>query len=63
VQDWDEEANEDEAAIEEELISIQQEIERLQQEQESIVRRQAVAQCAEARRQHINREQTRLIEL
>jgi hypothetical protein len=40
VQDWDEEAEEDEvAAEEEELIRVQQEIERLRQEQESIMRR------------------------
>jgi hypothetical protein len=39
-QDWDEEAEEDEAAAEEEdLIRVQQEIERLWQEQESIMRR------------------------
>jgi hypothetical protein len=63
VQDWDEEAYKDEAAKEEELIRVQQEIERLRQEQESITRRQAAAQCAEARRQHINRERARLVEL
>jgi hypothetical protein len=57
VQDWDEEAEEDEAATEEEeLIRVQQEIERLRQEQESIMRRQAIAQRAKAHRQHINRE-------
>jgi hypothetical protein len=61
VQDWDEEVEEDEAATEEqELIWVQQEIERLWQEQESIMRRKAIAQCAKARRQHINRERARL---
>jgi hypothetical protein len=40
VQDWDEEAKEDEAAMEEEeLVRVQQEIERLRQEQETIMRR------------------------
>jgi hypothetical protein len=63
VQDWDEEAYEDEAAEEEVLIRIQQEIKRLRQEQESIMKRQAVAQRAEARMQHINRERARLVEL
>jgi hypothetical protein len=59
VKDWDEEEEGDEAATEEEeLIRVQQEIERLRQEQESIMRRHAIAQCAEARRQHINIEQT-----
>jgi hypothetical protein len=44
VQNWDEEAYEDEAAEdEEELIRVQQKIGRLRQEQESIMRRQAVA--------------------
>jgi hypothetical protein len=33
VQDWDEEADKDEAAKEEELIRVQQKIERLRQEQ------------------------------
>jgi hypothetical protein len=38
INDWDEEAKEDEAAVEEEeLARVQQEIERLQQEQESIL--------------------------
>jgi hypothetical protein len=41
----------------------QQEIERLYQEQESIMRRQGDAQHAEAQRQHINRERTRLAKL
>jgi hypothetical protein len=63
VQDWDAEAEEDKAATEEELVRFQQEIERLQQEQESIMRRQVIAQCAKARRQHINREWERLSEL
>jgi hypothetical protein len=57
VQDWGEEAEEDEVIVEEEeLIRVQQEIERLRQEQEIITRRQTIAQCVEARRQHINRE-------
>jgi hypothetical protein len=39
VQDWDEEAEEIEAAVEEEeLIKIYQEVERLRQEQEFIMR-------------------------
>jgi hypothetical protein len=64
VQDWNVESQEDEAAADEEqLIRVQQEIERLRQEQESIMRRQAIAQCAEAHRQHINRERTGLTEL
>jgi hypothetical protein len=63
MQYWDEEAKEDEATTEEEPIRVQQEIERLRQEQESIMRRQAIAQHAEARMPHINREQARLIEL
>jgi hypothetical protein len=64
VQDWDEEAEEDEAiAEEEELIRVQQEIERLQYEQESIMRRQAIAQHVEACRQHINKGRARLTEL
>jgi hypothetical protein len=44
IHDWDEEAEEDEAAAEEEeeeLARVQQEIERIRQEQESILRRQA----------------------
>jgi hypothetical protein len=45
VQDWDEEAYEDEVVEEEEeFIRVQQEIKRLCQEQESIMRRQASAQ-------------------
>jgi hypothetical protein len=64
VQDWDEESEEDKAAAEEEeLIRVQQEIESLRQEQKSIMRRQAIAQRTEAHRQHINREQARLVEL
>jgi hypothetical protein len=63
MQDWDEEAEEDEAIAEEELIRVQQEIERLRQEQESIMRRQAIMQHANAHRQHINRERVRLTEL
>jgi hypothetical protein len=51
VQDWDEEAEQDKAtAEEEELARVQQEIERIQQEQESTMRRQAIAQHAEAHR-------------
>jgi hypothetical protein len=47
VQDWDEEAYEDEVVEEEEeFIRVQQEIKRLCQEQESIMRRQAAAQWA-----------------
>jgi hypothetical protein len=61
VQNWDEEAEEIKAAAkEEELVRVQQEIERLQQEQESIMRHQVIAQCAEARWQHINRERASL---
>jgi hypothetical protein len=49
VQDWDEGAYEDEAtANEDDLLRVKQEIERLRQEQESIMRRLAIAQCAEA---------------
>jgi hypothetical protein len=48
---------------EEELIRIQQKIKRLCQDQESIMRRQAAAQRAKARRKHINRERARLTEL
>jgi hypothetical protein len=45
IYDWDEEAEEDEAAVEEEeLVRIKQEIVRLWQEQEYILRRQAAAQ-------------------
>jgi hypothetical protein len=51
IDDWDKEAEEDEAAAEEEeLARVQQEIEGLQQEQESGLRRQAVVQCTKARR-------------
>jgi hypothetical protein len=57
IHDWDEEAEEDEAAAkEEELARVQQEIENLRQEQESILRRQPTAQRAEAQMQNINRE-------
>jgi hypothetical protein len=64
VHDWDEEAEEEEAAVEEEkLARVQQQIEMLWQEQESIMRRQATVQRAEAHRQHINREWVRLTEL
>jgi hypothetical protein len=63
VQDWDEEAEEDKAAMEEELTRVQKEIEWLWQEQETIMRRQAIAQRTEAHRQHINRECVRLVEL
>jgi hypothetical protein len=64
VQDWDEEAEKIKAAAEEEeLIKVQHEIEMLRQEQESIMRHQAVAQCVEAWRHHINSERARLTEL
>jgi transposase-like protein len=64
IHDWDEEAEEDEStAEEEELARVQQEIERLRQEQESILRRQAASHRAEVRKQNINRERARLIEL
>jgi tRNA C32,U32 (ribose-2'-O)-methylase TrmJ len=63
LQDWEEEAFEDETAKKEELFRVQQEIERLHQEQEFIMRRQAEVQCAETRRKHINRERARLVEL
>jgi hypothetical protein len=64
VQDWDEEAEEIEAAVEEEeLIKIYQEVERLRQEQEFIMRCQAIAQHAEAQWEHINQERARLVEL
>jgi hypothetical protein len=63
MQDWEEEASEDEPAEEEELFRVQQEIERLRQEHKSIMRRQGTVYCAEARRQHINREQARLTQL
>jgi hypothetical protein len=64
VQGWDEEAEEIKATTKEEkLIRVQQEIERLRQEQKYIMRHQAIAQRAEARRQHINRERARLAEL
>jgi hypothetical protein len=64
INDLDEEAEEEAAATEqEELARVQQEIERLRQEQESIVRRKVAMQCAEARRQNINREQARLAEM
>jgi hypothetical protein len=55
INDWEGKA-EEEAAEEEELARVQQEIKRLRQEKESILRRQAVIQRAEARRQNINRE-------
>jgi hypothetical protein len=51
VQDWDEEAEEDEATMEEEKLAwVQQKIERLWQEQETITRRQAIAQRTIAHR-------------
>jgi hypothetical protein len=59
VKDWEDEASEDEA----ELARVQHEIERLRQEQETITRSQVAAQHTEARRQHINREGARLMEL
>jgi hypothetical protein len=64
VQDWDKESDEIEAAAkEDELIRVQQEIEGLWQEQETIMRQQEITQRTEARRQHINRESVRLVEL
>jgi hypothetical protein len=63
VEDWEEEWLKDEATEEEELARVLQEIKRLHQEQKAITRRHAVAQHAEARRQHINRERARLAEL
>jgi hypothetical protein len=64
VQDWNEEAEEIEAAAEEEELNrVQQKIERPRQEQESIMRRQAIAQCTEPLQQHINREHAMLTEL
>jgi hypothetical protein len=54
IQDWEEEAFEDKAVEEEQLIRVQQEIETLRQEQESIQRRQATVPHVEAWRQHIN---------
>jgi hypothetical protein len=64
VQDWNEEAEEIEAAAEEEELNrVQQKIERPRQEQESIMRRQAIAQCAEPLQQHINRERAMLTKL
>jgi hypothetical protein len=64
INDSDEEAKEEaDAGEEEELTRVQQEIERLRQEQESILRRKVAIQCAEARRQNINREQERLAEM
>jgi hypothetical protein len=64
INDWDKEAEGDEAvAEEEELASVQQEIESLQQEQESILRRLAAVRRTDARRQNINRERARLTEL
>jgi hypothetical protein len=64
IDDWDEEAEEEEGATEEEeLARVQQEIKRLQQEQEFILRRQATMQHAEARRQIISRERARLAEM
>jgi hypothetical protein len=46
-----------------ELARVQQEIQRLRQEQKAITRRKVTTQCAEARRQHINRERATLMEL
>jgi hypothetical protein len=63
VKDWEDVVSEDEATEEAELVRVQQEIERLWQEQEAITKRQATSQCAEARRQHINRERERLAKL
>jgi hypothetical protein len=58
VEDW-----QDEATKEAELARVQQEIVWLHQEEEAITRRQTTAHCAEARRQHINRERARFAEL
>jgi hypothetical protein len=64
ISDWDEEAEEEEAAAEEEgLAIVQQEIEKLWQEQESILRRQAAVQRTEAHRKNINRERARLTKM
>jgi hypothetical protein len=58
VEDW-----EDKAAKEAELARVQQEIVQLHQEEEAITRRQTPTHCAEARRQHINRERASFAEL
>jgi hypothetical protein len=64
VQYWDEEVEKDKATVEEEkMVRVLQEIERLWQEQKSIMRRKAIAQRAEAPRQHINKERARVVEL
>jgi hypothetical protein len=64
ISNWDEEAEEEEAAAEEEeLARVQQEIERLRQEQETVLRRQAAMQPAGAHRQNISRERARLTEM
>jgi hypothetical protein len=63
MEDWEDEAFEDEALEEAEVARVQQEIEHLLQEQEVITRRHAAAQHAEARRQHINRGRAGLAEL
>jgi hypothetical protein len=64
IDDWDDEATEEEVAVEEEeLARVQHEIERLRQEQESILRMQVAMQRTEACRQTINRERARLIEM
>jgi hypothetical protein len=51
IDDWNEEAGEEEVVAEEdELVRVQKEIKRLRQEQEFILRRLATVQCIEARR-------------
>jgi hypothetical protein len=50
MEDWEDEALEDEAAVEAELARVQHEIELLRQEQEAITRKQAVAQRVKAKR-------------
>jgi hypothetical protein len=50
VEDWEDEAFDDEAAEEAELARVQQEIEHLYQEQEAITDRQATTQRVEVRR-------------
>jgi hypothetical protein len=51
IDDWNEEAGEEEVVAEEdELVRVQKEIKRLRQEQEFILRRLATVQCIEAHR-------------
>jgi hypothetical protein len=65
IDDWDDEAEKEEAASkeEEDLARVQQEIERFRQEEESILRRQATMQRVKTRRQNINRERARLAKM